>query len=57
MQRMAESPFAFLRGSATVMAWDFAKSPSIGHNVIIDGDAHVNNFGLFHTPRQDVVSI
>ncbi|KAK49016.1 hypothetical protein BG58_20155 [Caballeronia jiangsuensis] len=55
MQRMAESPFAFLRGSATVMAWDLAKSPSIGHNVIIDGDAHVNNFGLFRTPRQDVV--
>ena len=52
---MAESPFAFLRGSATVMAWDLAKSPSIGHNVIIDGDAHVNNFGLFRTPRQDVV--
>jgi uncharacterized protein (DUF2252 family) len=55
MQRMAESPFAFLRGSATVMAWDLAKSPSIGHNVIIDGDAHINNFGLFRTPRQDVV--
>ncbi|WP_277183316.1 DUF2252 domain-containing protein [Caballeronia sp. BR00000012568055] len=55
MQRMAESPFAFLRGSATVMAWDLAKTPSIGHNVIIDGDAHINNFGLFRTPRQDVV--
>ncbi|GAB5099859.1 MULTISPECIES: DUF2252 domain-containing protein [unclassified Caballeronia] len=55
MARMAESPFAFLRGSATVMAWDLAKSPSIGHNVIIDGDAHINNFGLFRTPRQDVV--
>ncbi|MDR5756879.1 DUF2252 domain-containing protein [Caballeronia sp. LZ035] len=55
MQRMAESPFAFLRGAATVMAWDLAKSPSIGHNVIIDGDAHINNFGLFRTPRQDVV--
>jgi uncharacterized protein (DUF2252 family) len=55
MSRMAESPFAFLRGAATVMAWDLAKSPSIGHNVIIDGDAHINNFGLFRTPRQDVV--
>ena len=55
MARMAASPFAFLRGSATVMAWDLAQSPSIGHTVMIDGDAHVNNFGLFRTPRQDVV--
>jgi uncharacterized protein (DUF2252 family) len=55
MARMAESPFAFLRGSANVMAWDLAHSPSIGHNVMIDGDAHLNNFGLFRTPRHDVV--
>lgn len=55
MSRMAESPFAFLRGAATVMAWDLSRSPSIGHNVMIDGDAHINNFGLFRTPRQDVV--
>lgn len=43
MARMAESSFTFLRGAATVMAWDLAKLPSIGHNVIIDGDAHINN--------------
>ncbi len=55
MSRMAESPFAFLRGAATVMAWDLAKSPSIGHNVIIDGDAHINNFSLYRTPREEVV--
>ena len=55
MARMAASPFAFLRGSATVMAWDLAQTPSIGHTVMIDGDAHVCNFGLFRTPRQDVV--
>src|ERR1700744_296333 len=55
MARMAASPFAFLRGAATVMAWDLAQTPSIGHNVMIDGDAHLNNFGLFRTPRQDVV--
>lgn len=52
---MAESQFAFLRSSATAMAWDLAKSPSIGHNITIDGDVHVSNFGLFRTPRQDVV--
>jgi uncharacterized protein (DUF2252 family) len=55
MSRMAASPFAFLRGAATVMAWDLAHTPSIGHHVMIDGDAHLNNFGLFRTPRQDVV--
>jgi uncharacterized protein (DUF2252 family) len=55
MARMAASPFAFLRGAANVMAWDLAHTPSIGHHVMIDGDAHLNNFGLFRTPRQDVV--
>lgn len=55
MARMAASPFAFLRGAAKVMASDLAKTPSIGHTVMIDGDAHVSNFGLFRTPRQDVV--
>ncbi|MEA3110219.1 MAG: hypothetical protein QOG58_18, partial [Caballeronia sp.] len=55
MSRMAASPFAFLRGAASVMAWDLAHTPSIGHHVMIDGDAHLNNFGLFRTPRQDVV--
>lgn len=55
MSRMAASPFTFLRGSAGVMAWDLARTPSIGHYVMIDGDAHINNFGLFRTPRQDVV--
>ncbi len=55
MSRMAASPFVFLRGAASMMAWDFAHTPSIGHHVMIDGDAHLNNFGLFRTPRQDVV--
>ncbi len=55
MSRMAATPFTFLRGSAGVMAWDLARTPSIGHHVMIDGDAHLNNFGLFRTPRQDVV--
>lgn len=55
MSRMAATPFTFLRGSAGVMAWDLARTPSIGHYVMIDGDAHINNFGLFRTPRQDVV--
>ena len=53
--RMAASPFAFLRGGAAVMAWDLSHTPVTGIQVIIDGDAHINNFGLYGTPQRDVV--
>jgi uncharacterized protein (DUF2252 family) len=53
--RMAASPFAFLRGAASVMAWDLARGPSTGVDVVIDGDAHIGNFGLFGTPECNVV--
>jgi len=55
MGRMAASPFAFLRGSACVMAWDLAQLPDTGLNVVIDGDAHLDNFGLFGTSEGNVV--
>jgi uncharacterized protein (DUF2252 family) len=55
MGRMAVSPFAFLRGAAAVMAWDLSHTPVTGMQVIIDGDAHINNFGLYGTPQGDVV--
>jgi uncharacterized protein (DUF2252 family) len=55
MGRMAESPFAFLRGSAVVMAWDLAHTPVSGLNVGIDGDAHLNNFGLYGTPEGEIL--
>ncbi len=55
MERMAASPFAFLRGACVVMAWDLAHTPSTGLNVVIDGDCHINNFGLFGTPQGEVV--
>lgn len=53
--RMAASPFSFLRGAAAVMAWDLSHTPSIGLPVVICGDAHLNNFGLYGTPQGDVV--
>ena len=53
--RMAASPFAFLRGAANVMAWDLARMPRSGIDVVIDGDAHISNFGLFGTPQRDIV--
>ena len=55
MARMAASPFAFLRGAAAVMAWDLSHTPVTGIQVIIDGDAHINNFGLYGTPQRDVI--
>ena len=55
MGRMAESPFAFLRGACAVMAGDLAHTPISGPQVVIDGDAHINNFGLYGTPQRDVV--
>jgi uncharacterized protein (DUF2252 family) len=55
MGRMAASPFAFLRGAAAVMAWDLSRTPVNGLQVVIDGDAHINNFGLYGTPQRDVV--
>jgi uncharacterized protein (DUF2252 family) len=55
MGRMAASPFGFLRGACAVMAWDLAQTPVTGLTVILDGDAHLNNFGLYGTPQRDVV--
>jgi uncharacterized protein (DUF2252 family) len=53
--RMSLSPFAFLRGSAVVMASDLAKTPVSGIRVQICGDAHVSNFGFFATPERNLV--
>jgi uncharacterized protein (DUF2252 family) len=53
--RMLASPFAFLRGSAVVMAADLAASPVTGLPVILCGDAHLSNFGLFATPERNLV--
>jgi uncharacterized protein (DUF2252 family) len=53
--RMLESPFAFLRGSAVVMAADLASTPVTGLEVILCGDAHLSNFGVFATPERSMV--
>jgi uncharacterized protein (DUF2252 family) len=55
MSRMAESSFAFLRGAAVVMAWDLSRTQTSGLDVVIDGDCHIDNFGLFGTPQNQVV--
>jgi uncharacterized protein (DUF2252 family) len=53
--RMSLSPFAFLRGSAAVMARDLAGTPTSGIRVQLCGDAHISNFGIFATPERDRV--
>ncbi len=53
--RMLESPFAFMRGAAVVMAADLATTPVIGLQTQICGDAHLVNFGVFATPERKLV--
>jgi uncharacterized protein (DUF2252 family) len=53
--RMSASPFAFYRGSATVMAYDLAQEPSTPGRTQICGDAHLSNFGFFASPERDLV--
>jgi uncharacterized protein (DUF2252 family) len=55
MGRMAGSPFAFLRGAIVVMAWDLSRSPVSTLDVIVNGDPHLSNFGLFATPWREIV--
>jgi uncharacterized protein (DUF2252 family) len=45
--RMKQSPFAFLRGSAVVMAADLASTPTSGISVQSCGDCHLANFGTY----------
>ncbi len=54
-ERMAVSPFTFLRGSALVMAHDLATTPTAGIDVRLCGDAHMANFGIFSSPERRLV--
>ena len=53
--RMLASPFAFLRGSAAVMAADLATTPVTGLAVQACGDMHVANFGVFASAERNLV--
>jgi uncharacterized protein (DUF2252 family) len=50
--RMKQSPFAFFRGSASVMAWDLSRTPVTGAWVQACGDCHAANFGGFASPER-----
>lgn len=54
-RRMMESPFAFLRGAAAVMAADLSGQPMAGIPVQAGGDSHLMNFGAFATPEDNIL--
>jgi uncharacterized protein (DUF2252 family) len=47
---MSQSPFAYFRGAAPVMAADLARLPSTGILCQLCGDAHVRNMGVYAAP-------
>lgn len=53
--RMLASPFAFLRGSAAVMAADLSITPTTGMGVATCGDMHVSNFGVFASAERNLI--
>jgi uncharacterized protein (DUF2252 family) len=53
--RMLQSPFAFYRGAAAIMAADLAGLPTTGIHVQACGDCHLVNFGAFGTPERRLI--
>lgn len=53
--RMSQSPFAYMRGSAAMMAADLATTPQTGLHVQACGDCHSGNFGAFASPERRVL--
>jgi len=51
---MMQSPFAFYRGAAAIMAADLAITPTSGIRVQACGDCHLMNFGGFGTPERRI---
>jgi uncharacterized protein (DUF2252 family) len=54
-ERMAESPFAYYRGTPAVLAFDLSGAPRTDIIVQASGDAHLSNFGLFASPERTLV--
>jgi uncharacterized protein (DUF2252 family) len=53
--RMLASPFAFLRGSAAIMAADLARLPCTELAVQACGDMHLANFGLYASAERKLI--
>ena len=50
-----QSPFAFYRGAAGIMASDLDHTPMSGVRVQACGDCHLMNFGGFGTPERRII--
>lgn len=55
VERMAASPFAFLRGSVAIMGADLVHTPATGLQVWLMGNANLANFGLYASPERELV--
>ncbi|TFV98766.1 DUF2252 domain-containing protein [Leifsonia flava] len=55
VHRMLQSPFAFYRGTAAIQAADLAAEPNTGFDVVLCGDAHIANFGIYASPQRSLV--
>lgn len=53
--RMSTSPFAFLRGAATIMIQDIAPAATTGLMVQACGDMHLSNFGVFASAERNLI--
>lgn len=53
--RMLQSPLAFMRGAALIMAKDLLSTPDSGFTVQVCGDAHAANFGVFASSEGELV--
>lgn len=53
--RMLESPFAYYRGTAGVMAADLSTVPNSNVHLLICGDAHISNFGFYASPERKLL--
>jgi hypothetical protein len=53
--RMRQSPFAFYRGAAAIMAHDLAGLAHSHCQTQLCGDAHLSNFGFFASPERTLL--
>ncbi|WP_262316069.1 DUF2252 domain-containing protein [Lacticaseibacillus parakribbianus] len=53
--RMAQSPAAFFRGTAELMAYDLSHEVASGIRVLCSGDAHLQNFGFYASPERNLL--
>ncbi|WP_025159384.1 DUF2252 domain-containing protein [Leifsonia aquatica] len=55
VQRMGADAFSFYRGTAAIQSADLATGATTGAEVVVCGDAHLSNFGMFRSPENAMV--